>query len=214
MRRDAVDADIPGRRVGPQSAHQPDHPVLAGRVHGNGLAVVAGAGDGRDDDTPLRGLLAHVMHCELDGVHLTNQGDFQAVEFRLDGIALVIHMVEIVASVAEAGVGDHDVDSAEFLDGELEETEEAFPGAGVAFLVDWSVDGFGGGLHVADEDFDAGFGEVVDDALANAAGAAGDDGGFASELVAWSSVRGDIIKEREIGRIMSAMLVTNQYRRQ
>ena len=93
-------------------------------------------------------------------------------------------MVEVVASVAEAGVRDHDVDSAEFLDGELEEAEEAVPGAGVAFLVDWSVDGFGGGLHVADEDFDAGFGEVVDDALADAAGATGYNGGFAFELVA------------------------------
>ena len=184
MRRDAVDADIPSRRMRPQPAHQPDHPVLAGRVDGDGLAVVAGAGDGRDDDAPLRGLLAHVMHRELDGVHLADEGDFQAVEFRFDGITLVIDMVEIVAAVAEAGVRNDDVDSPELLDGELEEAEEAVPGAGVAFLVDWSVDGFGGGLHVADEDFDTGFGEIVDDALADAAGAAGHDGGFASEFVA------------------------------
>ena len=50
--------------------------MLGGRVDGDGLAVVAGAGDGRDDDAALRGLLAHVVHGEFDGVHLADEGDF------------------------------------------------------------------------------------------------------------------------------------------
>lgn len=93
-------------------------------------------------------------------------------------------MVEEVASVADAGVRDHDVDASESLDCELEEREQALPGGSVAVRIDGAGDGLCRWLDIADQDMCAGFGEVVRDALADAAGAAGDEGEFAAELVA------------------------------
>lgn len=62
MRSDGVDPDIPIWHMRPQSTHEPDHTVFRCCVYGDRLAVVSGAGDGRDDDTALRLLLAHEVH--------------------------------------------------------------------------------------------------------------------------------------------------------
>lgn len=96
-------------------------------------------------------------------------------------------MVEEIAPVAEPGVGDDDVDAAEEGDGAFEEGKLAVPvgGVGGVVVVVWGGDGDGWGLEVADEDVAAGGVQVGGDALPDAGGAAGYEGGFAAEFVAW-----------------------------
>lgn len=45
MRCEGIDSDVPGGCVGAETAHEADHAVFGGGVDGDGLAVVAGAGD-------------------------------------------------------------------------------------------------------------------------------------------------------------------------
>lgn len=58
-------------------------------------------------------------------------------------------------------------------------------GVGGVVVVVWGGDGDGWGLEVADEDVAAGGVQVGGDALPDAGGAAGYEGGFAAEFVAW-----------------------------
>ena len=108
-RVDGVDPDALLRKQIRVHAHQPDHAVLGGRVaHGArvGAAHTGQSGGGTDQhDRSARALLDHGRYRGLDGVVDAGQVDVDdvapAVVTRLHG--------------GDAGVGNHDVESAEFV---------------------------------------------------------------------------------------------------
>jgi hypothetical protein len=87
-------------------SHQSDHAMLRDCIYWNGLAVISGSRYRAHNHSTLRLLLPHEVHCQLDGIHLADEGHFEAREFRLGGIAVVIFVVEVVAPIAESCIWD------------------------------------------------------------------------------------------------------------
>lgn len=129
------------------------------------------------------------MHCQFDSVHLAYECEFEAVKVRLYGISIRASGVVVVSSITDSGIGDHDVDAAELCYSMFEESKKVIPAACIGLAKQDALRGLRWRLDVSTDDFDSGFGEILHDAEANATGAAGDDGGLASELVSYCIIR-------------------------
>ena len=167
-----------------KTTHQSNHTVLANSIDWDTLTVIPASGHCRYYDSALRLLLAHKVHRQLHSVHLTDQGYFQTIEFRLERIAVVIFVVEIIASIAEACVGHDNVNSPKFLLCPFEQSEKIFPASSIGLLEYRSVDRISRWLKVSDQHSGPNSGQVVYDPLSNARRSASHDCRLAAKLVA------------------------------
>src|SRR5690606_16721108 len=106
-----VHADVVLSQLDREGAHQPDHPVLGGDVVAGvrvGLQPADGAGE---DDRPAAAAGEDMRYPGLDRLPHPGEVDVDHV-----GPVAFAGLVQRLTAVADAGVGDDDVEPAELLD--------------------------------------------------------------------------------------------------